>query len=119
MSIKMERARYMVIYSYYERKFSVDELRKILNSNIGRIYGIEGSLDLGLYISWTHDIHPVYVIRLAHLYTNKFYNCLMFIREFNTKKVNFIPIKTFGSIKQAKEFIADYNWDELRTNLQV
>ncbi len=99
---KMERTRYLVIRYFYERILQEDEIRKIFSYQLNRLFGFKGSLEMGLYVAWVHPLEPKVILRTSH---NNFLNLLcttFFTTDFLDKPLLIVPIKSTGSIKNAK-----------------
>ena len=112
-AIKIEKARYILVYYYNDVLLEEDEIKRKINSIVTRIYGLNGSISMGIYISWVHNSYPIVLIRISHKYINNFYACFLFLRE-----INLIPIKLFGSIKKGINYANSINWDEINDDLR-
>ena len=108
----MERARYVLLYYHASHKDSnilpEREIKRLINLTITKIYGIDGSSSMGIYISWVSEAEPMFIARLSHEFVYKFFNCLLFLRE-----LTIIPLKSFGSIKKAKIYLEGKKWNEI------
>ena len=108
-SSKLERQRYILVQYFYERILKEDELRRIFTSQLNRIFGLKGSLDMGIFLSWIHSEKPLAILRSSHTDVNKFFCLTFFISEFNDKLLTIVPLKTSGSIKNIKNFALTQN----------
>ena len=112
-SSKLERTRYILLYYEYERPLREDELRKTFSNHLNRLYGIKGSLEMGLFLSWTHEHEPLAILRSSHDNIAKLLCVTFFITELNEKNLTIIPLKTGGSIKKMKSLALSTNWKDL------
>ena len=63
---KMERGRYLLVYYLYDRHLQEDELRKIFSYQLNRLFGLKGSLEMGLFVTWIHPTQPMDIFRSSH-----------------------------------------------------
>lgn len=110
---KMERGRYTVIYYHYERVLREDELRRVFTYSLNRVYGIKGSLQMGLFLAWVHPTEKIAIIRTSHTTVNDLLCSTFFITDFFDKSLSIIPLKTTGSIKKAKTIANTNSWHDL------
>lgn len=110
---KMERARYTVIYYHYERVLREDELRRVFTYSLNRLNGLKGSLQMGLFLAWVHPTEKVALIRTSHTTVADLLCSTFFITDFFDKPLSIIPLKTTGSIKNAKNIANSQSWHEL------
>ena len=111
---KMERTRYLLVHYQFDRLLTDEEVRKVFTSQLNRLYGIKGSLEMGLFLSWVHPNKPLAILRSSHTNVTKLYCLTFFITDLNSKPLTFIPIKTAGSIKKIKTLALSPNWKDLR-----
>ena len=109
---KMERTRYVIVYYHYERMLREDELRKIFTYQLNRLFGIKGSLDMGLFLAWVHPSDTLVILRSSHNNVVKLLCSTFFISDFMDKSLSIIPLKITGSIKNAKSIALSKNWSE-------
>lgn len=109
----MERQRYILVYYSFERLLKEEEIRRIFTNQLNRLYGIKGGLDMGIFLSWMHPEKPFFIMRSSHTNMKKFFCVTFFISDFNGKNLNFIPLKTAGSIKKIKNYALSQNWENL------
>jgi len=113
----MERGRYITIYYKYYRLLSLEELKRLFSKMGNYLYGIQGSLDLGLYISWLHESEPIAILRCSHSSIDKIFNILYFISYLEDRLINLIPIDVSGTIKNSKEILSNEYLNRLKAKL--
>ena len=110
----LEKTRYILIYYISSEILSEIEIKRKFNANTSRIYGLNGNILLGTYFSIIHQKFPVILVRISHNQIDRFFSSLFFLRE-----IVAIPIKTFGSINKAKDYINTKNWEDFSKNLGI
>ena len=109
---KMERTRYILVYYHYERVLREDELRRIFTYSLNRLFGIKGSLDMGLFLAWVHPTEQLAILRSSHTNVFDLLCSTFFISDFFDKPLSILPLKTTGSIKSAKNLAETHPWNE-------
>jgi RNase P/RNase MRP subunit POP5 len=103
--LRMEINRYITVCYIYHRSLSEKEIWFIFSNTINQLFGLQGSLEMGLYLSWVNPSpeEPMAIFRCSHNKLQNFMAATYWIREFREYPIVFIPIKTHGTIKTAKD----------------
>lgn len=111
---KLERARYVLVYYFYEGILKEEELKKIFMNQLNRLFGVRGSLEMGLFISWIHPTEPMVILRTSHKSIFDLLCTSFFITHNNSKKLSILPLRTGGSIKKMQELAQSAKWETLK-----
>jgi len=68
---------------------------------------------MGLFLAWVHPTEKVALIRTSHTTVTDLLCSTFFIKDFFDKPLSIIPLKTTGSIKNAKNIANSLSWHEL------
>lgn len=114
---RLERGRYVLLAYDYERNLQEDELRKIFTIQLNRLFGIKGSLQMGIFLSWVHSSKPLLIFRASHKKVLDFFCICFFITNFENKDLSIIPLKTSGSIKNLQDEASKTNWNNFKEQM--
>lgn len=114
---KMEINRYISLISIYHRPLKEKEIWYIFTDNLNYLFGLKGSLETGLFLSWVQS--PIAIFRCSHDNVMKLMTCIYWIRNYQGFPISFMPLKINGTIKSAKKFLSNVNWKEKINLLQT
>lgn len=108
-----ERPRYIATYYLYHRRLEQKELWRVLTDTLSRLYGLQGSLDMGLFLPWLDDNQPVAVFRTSHKCLDQFFTITYFVTEYTGKPLVLVPWKTSGTLEKVKREVNKQDWSAL------
>ena len=116
----MEINRYISIICIYDRTLGEKEIWFIFSDMLNQLFGLKGSLDMGLFLSWVHpSSQPIVIFRCSNDHINKFMTIIYWIRSYQGKAITFVPWKIHGTIKAAKDALAIIDFNKILSELQI
>ena len=117
---RMEINRYISLICIYHRALGEKEIWFIFSDMLNHLFGIKGSLEMGLFLSWAHpSSQPIAIFRCNNKHINKFMTLTYWIRFYQGKHITFIPWKISGTIKSAKDKLANADMKKIVSELQI
>ncbi len=109
--LRKPRKRYVVFQVVSEKPVKKEDVEKVFHETFKELFGILGEGESNPKLVFYDEVSMRGIVRFVHIQKSKVFFTFAMVSEVSKGKLGFIPLKTTGTLRRAKEIVKTLSLD--------